>query len=105
MIFLTAGTIRMTVPSDDGTVFPVATLREGAFLGVTALTRQPNVADARAVEEVTAVAIGREHLEQLVMDKPALLRDLGRVIDERRNRAAQPGHHALNNAQPDTLGR
>ncbi|GAB4724784.1 hypothetical protein MOKP126_43940 [Mycobacterium avium subsp. hominissuis] len=51
---------------------------------MTALTRQPNLADAQAVAEVTALEIDREHLVELVTGKPLLLQDLGRTIDERR---------------------
>lgn len=51
---------------------------------MTALPRQPNLADAQAVAEVTALEIDREHLVELVTGKPLLLQDLGRTIDERR---------------------
>jgi CRP-like cAMP-binding protein len=66
---------------------PVGTLAESGFLGVTALTRQPNPGGAYALEEVTVLEIDREHLEQLVMSKPMLLQDLGRLIDERQEKA------------------
>lgn len=81
MIFLTEGSVRLT--TEDPAV-PSATLRHGAFLGVTTLTRQASQFDARALEEVTAVVIGRDHIEELVMAKPLLLQELGRVIDQRR---------------------
>ncbi|MGV0698642.1 mechanosensitive ion channel domain-containing protein [Mycolicibacter sinensis] len=81
MIFLTEGSVRLT--TEDPAV-PGATLRHGAFLGVTTLTRQASQFDARAVEEVTAVVIDREHIEELVMAKPLLLQELGRIIDQRR---------------------
>ena len=55
--------------------------------GITALTRQPNLAGAYALEEVTALEIEREHLEEIVMDKPVLLQDLGRLIEERQSKA------------------
>ncbi|OSC41663.1 mechanosensitive ion channel family protein [Mycobacterium decipiens] len=85
--FVIAGSVRLTATTDDGSVVPIATLKEGAFLGVTALTRQPNPAGAVALEEVTALEIGRAHLEQVVMNKPALLQELGRLIDERQAKA------------------
>ncbi|MEZ0381686.1 mechanosensitive ion channel domain-containing protein [Mycobacterium sp. pW045] len=81
MIFLTEGSVRLT--TEDPAV-PSATLRHGAFLGVTTLTRQASQFDARALEEVTAVVIGRDHIEELVMAKPLLLQELGRIIDQRR---------------------
>lgn len=95
MIFLAAGTVRIAATTEDGSVFPVVTLHEGSLLGVTTLTRQPNAADAYAVAEVTAVVIAREHIEHLVLHNPALLQDLGRIIDERRNQVSETGHHIL----------
>ena len=62
----------------------VRTLEEGDFLGQTALTREPVTASAYALEEVTALQIDREHIEELVSRKPLLLQDIGRAIEERR---------------------
>lgn len=112
MTFIVAGSVRLTVTDADGTVLPFATLNEGSFIGVTALTRQPNLAGAYALEEVTAVEIEREHLEKIVMDKPMLLQDLGRLIDERQNkarltrgdRAEAATAVAPGGLKPDTLG-
>lgn len=42
MTFIIAGSVRLTAKTEDGSVVPISTLSEGAFLGVTALTRQPN---------------------------------------------------------------
>ncbi len=89
MTFLVAGRVRLTATDDDGTVIPVSALDEGSFLGLTALTRQPNLAGAYALDEVTALQIDREHLEHLVMRKPLLLQDLGRLIDERQSKVRQ----------------
>ncbi|MGH3596326.1 MAG: mechanosensitive ion channel domain-containing protein, partial [Mycobacterium sp.] len=46
MTFLIAGSVRLTATAEDGSVIPVSTLDEGSFLGLTALTRQPNLAGA-----------------------------------------------------------
>ena len=81
--------MRLTATTDDGSVVPVSILDEGSFLGLTTLTRQPNLAGAYALEEVTALQIDREHLEHLVMRKPLLLQDLGRLIDERQTKVRQ----------------
>lgn len=80
MTFLTDGSVRISSEDPDQ---PGATLRHGAFLGITTLTRQASPFDARALEEVTAVVIDREHIEELVMAKPLLLQELGRIIDQR----------------------
>ncbi|OBH33322.1 hypothetical protein A5692_14275 [Mycobacterium sp. E342] len=93
MTFLVAGRVRLTATTDDGSVVPVTTLDEGSFLGLTALTRQPNLAGAYALDEVTALQIDREHLEDLVMRKPVLLQDLGRLIDERQAKVRQATRH------------
>jgi CRP-like cAMP-binding protein len=89
MAFLVAGRVRLTATAEDGSTVPVTTLGEGSFLGVTALTRQPNPGGAYALEEVTALEIDRDHLEQVVMSKPMLLQDLGRLIDERQEKVLQ----------------
>lgn len=94
MTFLIGGSVELTAMGEDGAPVPAAILDEGSFLGLTALTRQPNLASAYAMREVTALEIDREHLEQLVMRKPLLLQDLGRILDERRNevrRLVDPG--------------
>lgn len=92
MTFLIAGSVRLTATAEDGSVIPVSTLEEGSFLGLTALTRQPNLAGAYALNEVTAIEIDREHIERLVTGRPALLQDLGRIIDDRRRKVPQAGH-------------
>jgi small-conductance mechanosensitive channel len=89
MTFLIKGSVRLTAVSPDGSAFVVGTMDEGSFLGVTALTRQPNLTDAHAVEEVTALQIDRTHLVDLVMGKPLLLQELGRTVDEREARVRQ----------------
>ena len=112
MAFIVAGSVQLTVTDADGAVLPFATLNEGSFIGITALTRQPNLAGAYALEEVTALEIDREHLEKIVMDKPTLLQDLGRLIDERQNKARSTRRErgkavtavAPGRLSPDTLG-
>jgi len=89
MTFLLSGQVQLTTTADDGSVVPVSTLVEGSFLGLTTLTRQPNLANAYALEEVTALEIGREHLEHLVMHEPLLLQDFGRTLEERRSKVRQ----------------
>lgn len=86
MTFLVAGRVQLTATADDGTVVPISTLSEGAFLGLTALTRQPNLASAYALEEVTALEIDREHIEHLVMRAPTLLQNFGTILEERRSK-------------------
>jgi small-conductance mechanosensitive channel/CRP-like cAMP-binding protein len=89
MAFLIAGRVRLTVTGEDGSATEVGTLDEGSFVGLTALTRQPNLSDAYALSEVTALEIDRDHLERLVMDKPLLLQEFGRILDERRSQVSR----------------
>jgi CRP-like cAMP-binding protein len=86
MTFLVAGRVQLIATADDGTILPISTLAEGAFLGLTALTRQPNLASAYALEEVTALVIDREHIEHLVMRAPMLLQNFGHILEERRSK-------------------
>jgi small-conductance mechanosensitive channel len=89
MLFLVAGRVRLTATAGDGSVVDISTLEEGSFLGLTALTRQPNTATAYALEEVTALQLDREHVENLVMREPLLLQDFGQVLEERQSKVRQ----------------
>ena len=84
MTFIVSGRIRLTVPVEDGSLVTITTLDEGSFLGQTALTRQAVLAKAQALGEVTVVQIGRDHIEEILQRKPALLHEFGRLIEERR---------------------
>ena len=59
---------------------------------MTTLTRQPNLTTAYALEEVTALEIDREHIEDLVMRSPLLLQELGRIIEDRRKESSRAGY-------------
>jgi small-conductance mechanosensitive channel len=90
MTFLITGCVRLTTTTDDGSVLSLSVLEEGSYLGLTTLTRQPNLATAYALEELTALEIDREHIEDLVMRSPLLLQELGRIIEDRRKRVGSP---------------
>jgi small-conductance mechanosensitive channel len=88
MTFLTIGCVRLTTTAEDGSVLSLSVLEPGSFLGLTTLTRQPSLSSAYALEEVTALEIDREHIEDLVMRSPLLLQELGRIIEDRRKESA-----------------
>jgi small-conductance mechanosensitive channel len=88
--FLIRGCVRLTTTTEDGGILPVSVLEPGSYLGLTTLTRQPNLTTAYALEEVTALELDREHIEDLVMRSPLLLQELGRIIDDRRKRVGLP---------------
>ena len=98
MSFVVKGQVRLVVTGKDGALIPVHTLREGDFIGQTALIREPVNGSAYAVGEVTMLQVDRKTLEQLVFRKPDLLQDLSQAIDERRERA----HSAATQAQDDS---
>jgi small-conductance mechanosensitive channel/CRP-like cAMP-binding protein len=85
MTFVVAGRIRLVASGPAGELIPVRTLTEGDFLGQTALTREPVLAGAFALDEVTVLQIDRDDVEELVSNKPLLLQDIGRAIEERKS--------------------
>lgn len=89
MTFLVSGRVQLTTMADDGSAVPISTLVEGSYLGLTALTRQPNLATAYALEEVAALEIDREHVERIVMREPLLLQTFGHILEERRSKVRQ----------------
>jgi small-conductance mechanosensitive channel len=92
MTFLIRGSVRLTTTTEDGSVILLSLLEEGSFLGLTTLTRQPSNSGAYALEEVTALEIAREHVEDLVLRTPLLLQELGRIIEDRRKETSRVGH-------------
>ncbi len=88
------GQVRLLITHDSGAPLTVAALDVGDFIGQTCLTREPVLAGAVALNEVTMLEMDRDDLEELVAAKPALLHEIGRVIDERRRDL----HEALSNA-------
>jgi CRP-like cAMP-binding protein len=88
---LIKGSIRRTFTADDDSIIPLSLLEEGSFLGLSTLTRQPSLHCAYALEEVTALEIEREHIEDLVLRTPLLLQELGRIIEDRRKEASAIG--------------
>jgi small-conductance mechanosensitive channel len=89
MTFLIKGCVRLTTTTEDGSVLSLSVLEEGSFVGLTTLTRQPSLSTAYALEEVTALEIDREHMEDLVMRSPLLLQELGRIIEDRRKESSR----------------
>lgn len=85
MSFIVNGRVRLIAKGEDGVMVPVRTLDEGEFVGSTALTREPVLAGAYALDEVTVLQIDREHIEELVLRKPLLLQEIGRTIEERHD--------------------
>ncbi|WP_099020712.1 mechanosensitive ion channel family protein [Mycolicibacterium palauense] len=85
MMFIVRGRIRLELDSEAGTLIGLRTLERGEFLGQTTLTREPVRALAHALGEVTVAQIDREQIEKLVLRRPLLMQEIGRVIEERRD--------------------
>ena len=106
MKFVVDGQARLATTAPDGSIVTVRTLESGDFLGQTALTREPVSAHAVALGEVTVLEIERDDVEELVRDKPALLHEIGRAIDERRGdvrrvlEAIQPDRATVGTNEP-----
>lgn len=84
MSFVVEGRIRLVARGADGALVAIRTLTEGDFLGQTALTREPVLAGAHALDEVTVLQIDRDDVEELVANRPLLLQEIGRAIEERK---------------------
>lgn len=85
MTFVVDGRIRLVARSAEGALIPIRTLSAGDFLGQTALTREPVLAGAYALDELTVLQIDRDHVEELVSNKPLLLQEIGRAIEDRKS--------------------
>jgi small-conductance mechanosensitive channel len=85
MTFIVSGRVALAATDDAGAMIPVHTLERGDFLGQTALTVEPVTAAAYALDEVTVLQFDRDVIEELVSQKPVLLQDFGRAIEERRD--------------------
>lgn len=94
MSFVVKGRVRLVAISGNGEPVPVNTLHEGDFLGQTALTREPVTGTAYAIGEVTMLQLDRNTLEQLVFQKPELLKELSQAIEERKQRAQEAAAQA-----------
>jgi small-conductance mechanosensitive channel len=84
MRFIVDGRVSLSVIDQDGEVIPARVLERGDFLGQTTLTREPVLATAHALEEVTVLEMARDEIERLVHRKPILLQVIGAVIADRR---------------------
>lgn len=84
MTFVVTGRVRLHATTDADATVAIRTLERGDYLGQSTLTREPVIASARALDEVTVVQVDREHVEALVLRNPLLLQEIGRAIEERK---------------------
>jgi small-conductance mechanosensitive channel len=102
MRFVLSGTATLSVLV-DGAVIPVLTVARKDAVGLTALTRQVAGMDCTATSDLAVLAVPVAVLDQIVKTRPALARDLGLEIDNRRDRALAALHRGGLGAPPDEL--
>lgn len=88
MRFVVAGQVMLQTAVED-VHLGVRVLQVGDLLGQTSLTREPVAARAIALDEVTMLEVDREDLEELVAGRPAMLHQIGQIIDRRRHELRQ----------------
>lgn len=86
MRLIIQGRANLNVLLPDGSLFVVHKLSPGEYIGQTALTREPVTAGTNAVDECTILRVPVAALDALVRSNPALAREIGKAIDNRRGR-------------------
>lgn len=83
LLVIVRGAVSLVVDEHNRSA-TVTDLSDGDLLGVTTLTRQPNLARALAAAQTTVVQIPRADIENLVRTNTELARRIGETIDQRR---------------------
>jgi small-conductance mechanosensitive channel len=83
--FVLRGVVALSVPTGDGGALPVSRVEAGDYVAQTALTREVQATQGTAVTEVTVLVVPATTLDDLVRARPRVARDLGEVIDRRRD--------------------
>lgn len=81
--FLLSGSVDLRVPF-DGEELPATRVEAGDYVGHTALTREAVLTNAVALTEAAVLVVPATALDQIVRSTPALARDMGDVIERRR---------------------
>lgn len=87
MRFILSGTVALAAPVASGGELPVSQLGRKDVLGLAALTRQAVAVSATASSDLAVLFVPVAVLDTLVKTRPALARDIGVEIDNRRSRA------------------
>ncbi|WP_022890483.1 mechanosensitive ion channel domain-containing protein [Agromyces italicus] len=81
------GGLRLSVVTDRGAI-DSGTAGVGDFVGQTVLTREPSFVRAVAGEVTTMLVMPLEVIDEIVHANPAVARDIGQAIENRRRAAA-----------------
>lgn len=85
--FITAGSVRMFVHTQDGTELALGRLGVGDYIGGTSLTRQRMLTGVVALTDTTIVSVARDVMNAVVQENPRLARQIGEAIEMRRRAA------------------
>jgi CRP-like cAMP-binding protein len=84
LFIIVDGTMEVLVRQPNGVDLPVATMGRGAVIGeMSLLTGERRCATVRAVDGAVVYEIGRTQYEPLLRDRPGLVDDLARLMEER----------------------
>lgn len=83
MRFVLSGSVDLRVPF-EGEELPSTRVEAGDYIGQTALTREALLTSAHALTEVALLVVPVKALDDVVVRRPALAKDVGEVIDRRR---------------------
>lgn len=83
------GRAALTTPFEDEADLRVAQLTDMDMLGLTAITREPAATSCVALTDVTTVLLPVDALDELIKARPALARDIGKSLDNRRRLARE----------------
>ncbi|GAA0997685.1 mechanosensitive ion channel domain-containing protein [Subtercola frigoramans] len=84
--FVIEGEVILSVPTEFGDV-AFQTLQQGEFFGMLALSRQVDANSAVAKGTTTVLLIPTSVVDELIDANPGIARDIGRIIDLRRDAA------------------
>ena len=87
--FITAGTVGMTVHTEDGRRLALGELAAGDFIGGTSLTRQRMITEIAALTDTTIIAVSREAMNTIAQQDHRLARQIGDTIEMRRRTARE----------------
>ena len=84
--YIVSGRAEMAAISDDGRILKVAEFHEDDALGLTSVTRQGIASSVTALTDLAVLLVPVGTLDELVKTRPALAREFGKEIDNRRER-------------------
>lgn len=85
--FVLSGGLALVADLPERGIVDAGTMEAGDYIGHTVLTREPALATALAVGEVTVLRVPRDEMDRLLLAKPRLSAEIGRNLDERRAHA------------------